>query len=65
MQTIQTDLTIIGAHTPDCRVFWKGQEVPNLGVSVSFDGKVVLRVAEDPTLADMQGAGIVIRRIKV
>jgi hypothetical protein len=66
MNTTQSSLVIVGAHTPECKVFWKGQPVPNV-VSLSVDNaqdtqRVVLRVKEDPVLAEMQAAGIVIRR---
>ena len=63
MQTTQGSLVIVGANTPDARVYWNGQEVINTGFSVSFDGRVVLKVAEDPVLAEMQAAGIVIKRV--
>ena len=66
MNLTQSSLVIVGAHTPECKVFWKGQPVPNV-VSLSVDNdhdthRVVLRVKEDPVLAEMQAAGIVIRR---
>lgn len=62
MQTAQTDLTIVGAHTNTPAVYWKGQLVPNVtGLRVA-DGKVVLSVPDDPLLAEMQAAGIVVRR---
>ena len=63
MQTTQGSLVIVGANTAERKVFWNGKEVQCLGVSVSFDNKVVVKVEEDPLLAEMQAAGIVIRRI--
>lgn len=30
MQTVQTDLTILGAHTPTPAIYWKGQQVTNV-----------------------------------
>ena len=63
MQTTQGSLVIVGANTPECKVFWNGKEVPNVGIAVSFDNKVTLKVKEDPVLAEMAAAGIAIRRV--
>lgn len=66
MNISQASLVIVGANTPDCKVFWKGTQVPGVvGVSADHDHdthRVVLRVQEDPMLAEMQAAGILIRR---
>jgi hypothetical protein len=66
MQTTQGSLVIVGANTPDARVYWNGQEVINAGFSVQNTCgivRVMLRVAEDPILAEMQAAGITIKRV--
>lgn len=67
MQTAQGSLTILNPHAPDAKVFWNGVEVAVHGISVSNDdvskAQVILTVAEDPMLAEMKTAGIVIRRV--
>jgi hypothetical protein len=66
MQTTQGSLVIVGANTPECKVFWNGQEVENLGISVNNDvmgNRVVIKIKEDPILTEMQEAGVVIRRV--
>lgn len=61
MNIVQGSLVLIlGA---DNKVLFNGVEVPNLGVQVTFDGKVTLRVAEDPILAELQAAGVKIVRV--
>ena len=66
MQTAQGSLVIIGANTPDVKVYWNGQDVPGVkGIIVDNDfdtHKVVLKVQEDPVLAELISAGITIRR---
>lgn len=66
METAQGSLVIIGANTPDCKVYWNGVVVPNKGVTVENTEalhKVVIKVAEDPSVQEMQLAGITIRRV--
>jgi hypothetical protein len=63
MITTQGSLVIIGANTPERQVFWNGAEVKNLGISVSFDNIVTIKIAEDPILTEMKNAGI--RIVKV
>jgi hypothetical protein len=66
METTQGSLVIVGANTPECKVFWNGQEVENVGVNVANDvmgSRVVIKVKEDPILAEMQAAGITVRRV--
>jgi hypothetical protein len=66
MLTTTGSLVIIGANTTERKVFWNGQEVPCIGLVVDNDAlrqKVVIEVAEDPTFAEMQAAGIIIRRV--
>ena len=62
----QGSLTMVGLHTSTPTVFWNGAEVKGLtGIKVNnINGVqlVVLTLAEDPVLAEMQQAGIVIRR---
>lgn len=66
METTQGSLVIIGANTPECKVYWNGKIVPQVGVVVNNDPdskRVIVKVMEDPVLAEMQAAGIVIRRV--
>jgi hypothetical protein len=67
MKITQASLVIVGANTPDCAVYWKGQLVPNVvGVSVingEDKNNVVLRVKEDSLFSEMQSESIVIRRV--
>ncbi len=66
MNITQSSLVIVGANTPDRKVFWNGQEVSGISeLNVSNDAerqRVVITVAEDPLLAEMKAAGITIRR---
>lgn len=66
MNITQSSLVIVGANTPDRKVFWNGQEVSGISeLNVSNDAerqRVVITVAEDPLLAEMKAAGIIIRR---
>ena len=61
MNIVQGSLVLILGS--DNKVLFNGVEVPNLGVQVTFDGKVTLRVAEDPILAELQAAGVKIVRV--
>lgn len=66
MQATQGSLTILNAHTAEPSVFWNGQQVPVVGFIINNDGgaaRIVMKVKEDPVLAQMQAAGIVIRRV--
>lgn len=62
MQTVQTDLVITGAHTPDPMIYWKGQQVSPVAAIKVINGVVTLTVPEDPLLAEMMAAGIKIVR---
>ena len=66
MNITQSSLVIVGANTPDRKVFWNGQEVSGISeINVSNDAerqRVVITVAEDPLLAELKAAGIIIRR---
>lgn len=66
MQTTQGSLVIVGANTPECKVFWNGQELPGVvALNTVFDEddhRVVIKVNEDPVLAEMKAAGIKIVR---
>ena len=62
MQTAQGQLTILNAHTPEPTVFWNGTKVPNIKGLAVANGKVTLTLPEDPVLAEMKAAGIVIKR---
>lgn len=65
MQTTTGSLTILNAHT-EPQVFWNGVKVEGItAISVtnsSTTQRVVLTLPEDPTLAEMQAAGITIKR---
>jgi len=66
METTQGSLVIIGANTNDCKVFWNGQNVPCVGVSVDNDddsNRVVLKLVEDPVISDLINAGVRIVRV--
>lgn len=63
MNFTQSSLVIVGANTPEAKVFWDGQSVEFVKLTVdTFTGKVVLHVREDPKLAAMKAAGITIVR---
>lgn len=66
MQTITGSLTILNAHTPEPKVYWNGVVVPGItAMQISTDQgatRVVLSVVEDPVLAEMKAAGVVIKR---
>lgn len=68
MATVNGSLTILDAHKPgEVKVFWNGVQVLGVaGAVVDVDDdshRVVLKVPEDPILAEMRAAGIEIRRI--
>jgi len=65
MQTAHGQLTILNAHTPEPQVFWNGDQVPNIKALAVYNGKVTLTLPEDPVLAEMKAAGIVIKRESV
>jgi hypothetical protein len=66
IESTQGSLVIVGANTEAPQVFWNGANVLGVtGVIVENDlihKRVVLKVREDPILAEMQAAGIIIRR---
>lgn len=62
MNTVQTDLVITGAHTPEPMIYWKGQPVPQVAGLRVVNGVVTLTIPEDPMLAEMAAAGIKIVR---
>jgi len=62
MQISQGQLTILNAHTLEPQVFWNGLQVPNIKALAVINGKVSLTLPEDPVLAEMKAAGIVIKR---
>lgn len=67
MNITQSSLVMVGLNTTEPKVFWNGQEVPGIvGITASNTGttpRVVLNIAEDPLLAEMQAAGIIIRMV--
>ena len=65
MEAVQGSLTILNPHAPTPQVFWNGQLVNVIGVTVVNDGvtgKVTIKVPEDTVLAEMQAAGIKVVR---
>ena len=66
MNITQSSLVIVGANTPDRKVFWNGQEVTGITeLSINNNAerqRVAITVAEDQLLAEMKAAGIIIRR---
>ena len=66
MQVANGQLTILNPHTNTPQVFWNGTYVPGVqAISVTNDSdstRVVLTLPEDPLLAEMKAAGIVIKR---
>lgn len=66
MNISQGSLVIVGANTPERKVFWKGVEVECVGITIDSDSnkqRVVIEVAENQTYAEMQSAGITIKRV--
>jgi hypothetical protein len=65
MNTANGNLMILDANTPEPKVFWKGQEIPVIGVSAMNENgvaHVTLKVLEDPAFLEMKAAGIKIVR---
>lgn len=69
MQTANGSLTIINAHESTPAVFWNGVQVEGITAIKVDNGaglkRVVLTLAENPILVEMQAAGIVIKRESV
>ena len=66
MQTTTGSLTILNAHEDTPSVFWNGIKVEGITAIAIANGagmhRVVLTLPEDPILAEMQAAGITIKR---
>lgn len=66
LQTTQGALTVVNAHMPNPSVFWNGilvQGVKSLVINNTGEiSHVVLTLVEDLAVAEMQAAGIIIRR---
>ena len=68
MITAQGNLTIIGANTPELKVFWNGKLVPNV-VELKTEWekdehRVKLRVTgDDPMFGELAIAGIHIKKV--
>ena len=62
----QGSLTMIGLNTATPKVFFNGQEVPDIltinVVNNESTRSVVLKLAESPVVADLIAAGVQIRR---
>lgn len=67
MNITQGSFVVVGANTPEAKVFWNGQEVENLGFVIRNDingQKVTIYIKEDPIIAELKSAGInVVRSI--
>ena len=66
MNSTQGNLVIVGANTDAPQVFFYGVQVDGV-LSIVVDTrqavqKVVLKIAEDQVVADLQAAGVIIRR---
>ena len=66
MKTTTSSLTILNAHEDAPSVFWNGVKVEGITAINILNGgglhRVVLTLPEDPILAEMQAAGIAIKR---
>ena len=66
MQTTTGSLTILNAHEPVPSVYWNGVKVEGISAINVVNGidlhRVILTLTEDPILAEMQAAGIIVRR---
>jgi hypothetical protein len=66
MQTVSGSLTLLNAHTDAPQVYWNGAKVEGItAIAIANSGgmhRVVLTLPEDPILAEMQAAGITIKR---
>ena len=65
-QTAKSSLTILNAHTDVPQIFWNGKILEGVK-SINIDNsslkqRVIITLPEDPTIAEMQAAGIIIRR---
>ena len=67
IQTTQGSLVLVGMNTATPQVFWNGQLVPGVtGIHVDNEtdiNRVVLKVPEDPIIAELKAAGITVRRV--
>lgn len=66
MQTTTGSLTILNAHEDAPSVFWNGVKVEGITAIAIANGagmhRVVLTLPEDHVLAEMQAAGIIVKR---
>jgi hypothetical protein len=69
MQTTTGSLTLLNAHTDTPQVFWNGIKIEGVkAINIANETaakRVSLTLAEDPVLAEMQAAGIIIKRSAV
>lgn len=67
MNITSGDLVLVDMNTATPKVYWKGLLVEGVtGVVVDNDTqrqRVVLRILEDEHIAEMQEAGIIVRRV--
>lgn len=62
------NLVMVGLNTAEPQVFWNGKRVEGVtGVQVSNEGgispRVLLKIKESPEIAEMQAAGVTIRKV--
>lgn len=67
MNITSGDLVMVDLNTAEPKVFWKGNLVEGVaGIVVDNDAqgqRVVLRLTENESVAEMQGSGIIVRRV--
>jgi hypothetical protein len=66
ISSTQGSLTMLDLNTPTPKIFWNGVLVENVtGITVQNDAdtqRVVLKMYEAPVVAELQAAGILIKR---
>lgn len=66
METVQSNFVIVGANTPDMKVFFNGEEVTGVAdLKIDWDianPVVILTLNEAPLVSEMKANGIQVRR---
>jgi len=66
MQTTQGSLVMVGLNTDTPQIFWNGQLVDNIQsiqvVNDSTRASVVLKMPEEPVVAELKAAGVIVKR---
>lgn len=67
MNVSQGDLVIIGLHTNTPQVVWKGQTLTNVtairAVNDELTKTLSITISEDPLVAELKAAGIIVKRV--